>query len=77
MLERLRQAAFMVNDLKEAEDLYRDTLGMESCRSEELTMTWSTSEGALVDSIAISYPLGVGRIADAPRIRNGEFVRRR
>ena len=37
MLEKLRQAAFMVTDLKEAEDLYRDTLGMASCRSEELT----------------------------------------
>ena len=37
MLEKLRQVAFMVNDLKEAEGLYRKTLGMESCRSEELS----------------------------------------
>jgi len=37
MLERLRQMAFMVRDMKEAEGLYRDALGMESCRSGELT----------------------------------------
>ena len=37
MLERLRQVAFLVRDMKEAEDLYRNALGMESCRSGELS----------------------------------------
>ena len=36
MLHRLRQMAFMVRDMKEAENLYRDALGMETCRSGEL-----------------------------------------
>ena len=37
MLERLRQIAFLVQDLDEAKDLYRRYLGMESCFSEDLT----------------------------------------
>ena len=37
MLERLRQVAFMVRDLDEGHDLYRKTLGMESCFSEDLS----------------------------------------
>ena len=36
MLEKLRQAAFIVNDLQEAEALYRNTMGLESCRPGEL-----------------------------------------
>ena len=39
MLERLRQIAFLVQDLEEARGLYRRYLlpGMESCFSEDLT----------------------------------------
>ncbi|MCH7606282.1 MAG: VOC family protein, partial [Chloroflexi bacterium] len=37
MLERLRQVAFMVRDLEEARELYRRTLGMEACHSEDLS----------------------------------------
>ncbi len=36
MLHRLRQMAFLVKDMKAAEELYRNALGMESCRSGEL-----------------------------------------
>ena len=36
MLHRLRQMAFLVKDMKGAEELYRNALGMESCRSGEL-----------------------------------------
>ena len=36
MLHRLRQMAFLVSDMEEAEGLYKDALGMESCRSGEL-----------------------------------------
>ena len=36
MLHSLRQVAFLVRDMQEAEALYRDTLGMESCRTGEL-----------------------------------------
>ena len=55
MLEKLRQVAFMVNDLKEAEGLYRKTLGMESCRSEEL------SNFSLVNSV---LPAGNGTFVE-------------
>ena len=37
MLERLRQIAFMVRDLEEGRELYRRTLGMEACHSEDLS----------------------------------------
>ena len=37
MLERLRQIAFLVQDLEEARGLYRRYLGMESCFSEDLS----------------------------------------
>ena len=37
MLERLRQVAFLVNDLEEAKNLYRRNLGMETCHSEDLS----------------------------------------
>ena len=37
MLERLRQVAFLVNDLENAKDLYRRYLGMETCHSEDLS----------------------------------------
>jgi methylmalonyl-CoA/ethylmalonyl-CoA epimerase len=36
MLHRLRQMAFLVRDLDEAGELYLHTLGMHSCRAEEL-----------------------------------------
>ncbi len=36
MLDRLRQIAFLVNDLEEAQRLYRSYLGMSSCFSEDL-----------------------------------------
>ena len=36
MLHRLRQMAFLVRDLEEAGELYGRTLGMRSCRAEEL-----------------------------------------
>ena len=45
----------MVNDLKEGEDLYRNTLGMESCRSEEL------SNFGLVNSV---LPAGDGTFVE-------------
>ena len=73
MLERLRQAAFMVNDLKEAEDLYRQTLGMESCRSEELT------NFGLVNSV---LPAGNGTFVEllqptSPESAGARFLARR
>ena len=73
MLEKLRQAAFMVNDLKEAEDLYRNTLGMESCRSEELT------NFGLVNSV---LPAGNGTFvellqATSPESAGARFLARR
>ena len=37
MLERLRQVAFLVKDLEEGRELYRSTLGLEPCHSEDLT----------------------------------------
>ena len=37
MLERLRQVAFMVRDLEEGRELYRQTLDMEPCHSEDLS----------------------------------------
>ena len=37
MLERLRQVAFMVRDLEESHELYRRTLDMESCFTEDLS----------------------------------------
>ncbi len=37
MLERLRQIAFMVRDLGEGRELYRRTLGMEACHTEDLS----------------------------------------
>ena len=37
MLERLRQVAFLVEDLEEGKELYRRHLGMETCHSEDLT----------------------------------------
>jgi len=37
MLERLRQVAFLVNDLEDAKNLYRRYLGMETCHSEDLS----------------------------------------
>ena len=37
MLERLRQVAFLVKDLKAAGNLYRDVLGMVPCYSEDLS----------------------------------------
>ena len=37
MLERLRQVAFLVKDLEDAKDLYRQYLGMETCHSEDLS----------------------------------------
>ena len=37
MLERLRQVAMMVRDLEEGQELYRRTLGMEACYSEDLS----------------------------------------
>ena len=43
MLQSLRQVAFLVRDMKEAEALYRDTLGMESCRTGELTQFGMTN----------------------------------
>jgi methylmalonyl-CoA epimerase len=36
MLERLRQVAFLVRDLQDAGELYRNVLGMASCHSQEL-----------------------------------------
>ena len=36
-LHSLRQVAFMVEDLEEGQDLYRKTLGMEACHSEDLS----------------------------------------
>ena len=73
MLEKLRQAAFMVNDLKEAEDLYRNTLGMESCRSEEL------SNFGLVNSV---LPAGNGTFVEllqptSPESAGARFLARR
>lgn len=37
MLERLRQAAFLVKDLDDAKDLYHRLLGMETCHSDDLS----------------------------------------
>jgi len=37
MLERLRQVAFMVRDLKDGHELYRSALGMQSCFSKDLS----------------------------------------
>lgn len=73
MLEKLRQAAFMVNDLKEAEDLYRETLGMESCRSEEL------AQFGLVNSV---LPAGDGTFVEllqptSPESAGARFLARR
>lgn len=73
MLEKLRQAAFMVNDLKDAEDLYRRTLGMESCRSEELT------DFGLVNSV---LPAGNGTFVEllqptSPESAGVRFLARR
>ena len=73
MLEKLRQVAFMVNDLKEAEGLYRKTLGMESCRSEEL------SNFSLVNSV---LPAGNGTFVEllqptSPDSAGARFLSRR
>ena len=73
MLEKLRQAAFIVNDLKEAEGLYRKTLGMESCRSEEL------SNFGLVNSV---LPAGNGTFVEllqptSPDSAGARFLTRR
>ena len=43
MLHSLRQVAFLVRDMQEAEALYRDALGMESCRTGELTQFGMTN----------------------------------
>ena len=37
LLDRLRQVALMVHDLEEGRELYRQTLGMEACYSEDLS----------------------------------------
>ncbi len=63
----------MVNDLKEAEDLYRNTLGMESCRSEELT------NFGLVNSV---LPAGNGTFVEllqptSPESAGARFLARR
>ena len=73
MLERLRQVAFMVRDLKEGHDLYRRTLGMESCFSEDLSqfglknLVLPAGEGTFVELLQPTD-------ADTP---GGRFLERR
>ena len=73
MLERLRQVAFMVRDLEEGHKLYRDTLGMESCFSEDLTqfglknLVLPAGEGTFVELLQPTS-------ADTP---GGRFLERR
>ena len=58
MLERLRQVAFMVRDLEEGRELYRRTLGMESCFSEDLSQYGLTN---------LVLPAGVGTFVELPQ----------
>ncbi len=73
MLERLRQVAFMVRDLEEGRKLYRDSLGMESCFSEDLTqyglknLVLPAGEGTFVELLEPTS-------ADTP---GGRFLERR
>ena len=51
MLDRLRQVAFLVTDLEDGKELYRQYLGMETCHTEDL------SDYGLVNAV---LPAGCG-----------------
>jgi methylmalonyl-CoA/ethylmalonyl-CoA epimerase len=66
LLDRLRQVALMVQDLEEGRELYRQTLGMEACYSEDLSqyglvnLVLPAGNGTFVELLQPASPQSAG-----------------